>query len=169
MAAYYKDQTSSSPSFGRAFYPGQTQTGLGRRFIFLLPKTAVLPGSDAGSNVKTASNFVIQNRQTCAPCDARYMGHIIRTWSAVFSGTLHSQVGEKARPHLCMDERNRVAPVCRQSSLTQAVSGNFISTGLALVQGIKISILDVFSQYFKFHKIVIRPLSGADAKSDKAV
>ena len=37
----------------------------GRGFILLLPQTAVLPGSDAGSDViKPASSFVIQNRQT---------------------------------------------------------------------------------------------------------
>ena len=37
----------------------------GRGFILLLPQTAALPGSDAGSDViKPASSFVIQNRQT---------------------------------------------------------------------------------------------------------
>ena len=49
----------------RVSTPGQTQTGLGRGFILLLPQTAVLPGSDAGSDViKPASSFVIQKRQT---------------------------------------------------------------------------------------------------------
>ena len=37
----------------------------GRGFILLLPQTAALPGSDAGSDViKPASSFVIQNRHT---------------------------------------------------------------------------------------------------------
>ena len=37
----------------------------GRGFILLLPQTAALPESDAGSGViKPASSFVIQNRQT---------------------------------------------------------------------------------------------------------
>ena len=37
----------------------------GRGFIILLPQTAALPESDAGSDViKPASGFVIQNRQT---------------------------------------------------------------------------------------------------------
>ena len=37
----------------------------GRGFILLLPQTAALPGSDAGSDViKPASSFVIQNHQT---------------------------------------------------------------------------------------------------------
>ena len=36
----------------------------GRGFILLLPQTAALPGSDAGSDViKPASSFVVQNRQ----------------------------------------------------------------------------------------------------------
>ena len=36
----------------------------GRGFILLLPQTAALPGSDAGSDViKPASSSVIQNRQ----------------------------------------------------------------------------------------------------------
>ena len=37
----------------------------GRGFILLLPQTAALPESDAGSDViKPASSFVIQNHQT---------------------------------------------------------------------------------------------------------
>ena len=44
--------------------PDKTQDW-GRGFILLLPQTAALPGSDAGSDViKPASSFVIQNRQT---------------------------------------------------------------------------------------------------------
>ena len=39
-----------------------------------------------------------------APCGARCMGHIVSTWSAVCSEAPHSQFGEGARPHLCMDE-----------------------------------------------------------------
>ena len=48
-------------------YPLQVrhQQDWGRGFILLLPQTAVLPGSDANSDVaKPASGFVIQNRQT---------------------------------------------------------------------------------------------------------
>ena len=57
--------TSSSSSFEG--YPLQVRykQDWGRGFILLLPQTAVLPGSDAGSDViKPASSFVIQNRQT---------------------------------------------------------------------------------------------------------
>ena len=56
---------SSSSSFDG--YPLQVRhkQDWGRGFILLLPQTAALPGSDAGSDViKPASSFVIQNRQT---------------------------------------------------------------------------------------------------------
>ena len=72
-----------------------------------------------------------------APCGARCMGHAIRTWSAVCSMASHSQLGEGARPHLCMDEWNRPTPVRRRLSLTHAVRSKLIPTGLALVLGIK--------------------------------
>ena len=39
-----------------------------------------------------------------APCGARCIGHAVRTWSAVCSEAPHSQFGEGARPHLCIDE-----------------------------------------------------------------
>ena len=79
----------------------------GRGFILLLPQTAALPESDAGSGViQPASSFVIQNGQPRAPCGARCIGHAVRTWSAVCSEAPHSQFGERARPHLCMDEWN---------------------------------------------------------------
>ena len=77
----------------------------GRGFIFLLPQTAELPESDAGSGViKSASSFVIQTVRLRAPCGARCIGHAVRTWSTVCSEAPHSQFGEGARPHLCMDE-----------------------------------------------------------------
>ena len=58
---------SSSSSSSFEGYPLQVRykQDWGRRFILLLPQTAALPGSDAGSDViKPASSFVIQNRQT---------------------------------------------------------------------------------------------------------
>ena len=72
-----------------------------------------------------------------APCGARCMGHIVSTWSAVCSEAPHSQFGEGARPHLCMDEWNRPTPVRRRLSLTQAARGKLIPTGLTLVPGTK--------------------------------
>ena len=54
-----------------------------------------------------------------APCGARCIGHVVSTWSAVCSEAPHSQFGEGARPHLCMDEWNRPTPVSRRLSLTK--------------------------------------------------
>ena len=86
-----------------------------------------------------------------APCGARCIGHGVRTWSAVCSEAPHSQFGEGARPHLCMDEWNRLTPVRRRLSLTQAARGKPIATGLALVSGTKTRSLEAFSQYSVFH------------------
>ena len=58
-----------------------------------------------------------------APCGAQCIGHAVSTWSAVCSEVPHSQFGEGARPHLCMDEWNRPTPVHRRLSLTQAARG----------------------------------------------
>ena len=86
-----------------------------------------------------------------APCGARCMGHIVSTWSAVCSEAPHSQFGEGARPHLCMDEWNRPTPVRRRLSLTQATRGKPIPTGLTLVPGTKARSLEALSQYSAFH------------------
>ena len=72
-----------------------------------------------------------------APCAAQCIGHIVSTWSAVCSEVPHSQFGEGARPHLCMDEWNCPTPVHRQLSLTQATRGKPIPTGLAQSQAQK--------------------------------
>ena len=55
---------------------------------------------------------------------ARCIGHAVSTWSAVCSEVPHSQFGEGARPHLCMDEWNRPTPVRRRLSLIQAARGD---------------------------------------------
>ena len=49
----------------------------GQGFILLLPQTAVLPRSDAGSDVvKPALSFMIQNRQTsCSIWCLMYKAH----------------------------------------------------------------------------------------------
>ena len=155
------DCSSSSSSFEG--YPLQVRhkQDWGRGFILLLPQTAALPGSDAGNDViKPASSFVIQNRQTaCSMWCPMYRARC--TWSAVCSEAPHSQFGEGARPHLCMDEWNRPTPVRRRLSLTQAARGKPITTGLALVSGTKLTVLRV--------PFVICPFRGADAKSGKVV
>ena len=86
-----------------------------------------------------------------APCGAQCIGHTVRTWSAVCSAVPHSQFGEGAKPHLCMDEWNRPTPVRRLLSLTQAAQGKLIPTGLALIPGTKALSLEAPSQYSLFH------------------
>ena len=123
-----------------------------RRFFRLLPQAAVLPVSDAGSDVvKPASSFIIQTVRPRAPCGARCIRHTVKTWSAICSETPHSQFGEGARPHLCMDEWNRSTPVLRRLSLNQAARGKPISKDLAPVPGTKTRSLEAFSQYSAFH------------------
>ena len=57
--------TRSSSSFEGFPLQVRHKQDWGRGFILLLPQTAALPESDAGSGViKPASSFVIQNRQT---------------------------------------------------------------------------------------------------------
>ena len=124
----------------------------GRGFILLLRQTAALPESDAGSDVlsqyRVSSSKTVRRR---APCGARCIGHAVSTWSEVCSEAPHSQFGEGARPHLCMDEWNRPTPVRRRLNLTQAVRGKPIPTGLAPVSGTKARSLETFSQYSVFH------------------
>ena len=86
-----------------------------------------------------------------APCGAQCIGHTVSTWSAVCSEAPHSQFGEEARPHLCMDEWNRLTPVRRRLSLTQAARGKPIPTGLEPVSGTKARSLEAPSQYSAFH------------------
>ena len=98
------------------------------------------------------------------PFGARCIGHAISTWSAVWSEAPHMQFGEGAITHLCMDEWNHPTPVLKRLSLTQAVWGKPISTGLALVLGTKARSLEVFSITF-----IIFPFRSADSKSGKVV
>ena len=63
---YYDEQIClSSSSLEGYLLQVRHKQDWGRGFILILPQAAVLPGSDAGSNViKPISSFVIQNRQT---------------------------------------------------------------------------------------------------------
>ena len=113
----------SSSSFEE--YPLQVRhkQDWGRGFILLLPQTAALPESDAGAMMLLSQHRVSSSKtvRPRAPCGARCIGHAVRTWSVVCSGAPHSQFGEGARPHLCMDEWNRPTPVRKRFSLNQAV------------------------------------------------
>ena len=100
------------------------------------------------SQHRVLSSKTVRSR---APCDARCIGYAVRTWSAVCLEAQHSQFGEGARPHLCMDEWNRPTPVRRRLSLFQAARGKPIPTGLAPVSGTKARTLEAFSQYSAFH------------------
>ena len=124
----------------------------GRRFILYYPRllhclnqmlAVVLLNQHRVSSSKTV--------RPRAPCGAQCIGHVVSTWSAVCSGAPHSQFGEGARPHLCMDEWNRSTPVRKPFSLTQAARDKPIQTVLAPVPGTKTRILEAFSQYSIFH------------------
>ena len=84
-----------------------------------------------------------------AQCGTRCIGHAVSTWSAVCSKAPHSQFGERARPHLCMDEWNRPTPVRRRLSFTQAARGKPHPNRPSTCPGHKS--LEVFSQYSAFH------------------
>ena len=118
------------------------------------------------SHNRVSSSKTVRPR---VPCGARCMGHAIRTWSAVCSAALHSQFGEGARPHLCMEEWNCPAAVLKRLSLTQAARDKPIPTGLAGTgPGHKKtepgSIFTVLRISF-----IICPLKSAGAKSGKVV
>ena len=101
----------------------------GRGFILLLPQAAVLP--DQMFAVMLISQHRVSSFKTVkprAPCGTRCIGHAIRTWSLVFSGTPHLQFGEGARPHLCMDEWNCPTPVLKRLSFTEAAPDKPIPT-----------------------------------------
>ena len=83
----------------------------------------------------SSSSKIVRPR---APCGARCIANAIRIWSAVCLAASHSQFGEGARPHFCMDKWNRPTPVFKRLSLTQAARGKPIPTGLAPVPGTKI-------------------------------
>ena len=72
--------------------------------------------------VMSLSQHRVSSSKTVRPralCGARCIGHAVSTWSAVCSEAPHSQFGDGARPHLCMDEWNRPTPVRRRLSLTE--------------------------------------------------
>ena len=100
------------------------------------------------SHHRVSSSKTVRSR---APCDARCTGHAVSTWSAVCSEAPHSQFGERARPHLCMDEWNRPTPVRRRLILTQTARSKPTPTGLAPVWATKARSLKAFSQYSAFH------------------
>ena len=130
---YFRSGTSRTGADGLSFY-------YPRQLHCLNQMLAVLLLSQYG----VSSSKTVRPR---APYGARCIGHAVSTWSAVCSEAPHSQFGEEARPHLCMDEWNRPIPVRRRLSLTQKP----IPTGLASVRRTKAWSLEAFSQYSAFH------------------
>ena len=143
---------SSSSSFeGHPLQARHKQDGA-EGLSFYLPR--LLHFLDQMLAVMSLSQHRVSSSKTVsprAPCGARCIGHAVSTWSAVCSEAPHSQFGEGARPHLCMDEWNRPTPVRRRLSLTQAARGKPIPTGLAPVWGTKARSLEAPSQYSVFH------------------
>ena len=85
---------------GHPSTPGQTQTVLGPKvYPFTTPGGCI-------ARMVLSQHRVLSSKtvRPCSTCGACCIGRAIRTWSAVCSGTPHSQFGEGARPHLCMDE-----------------------------------------------------------------
>ena len=103
---------------------------------------------NSSSQHRVSSSKTVRPR---APCGARCIGHAVRTRSAVCSEAPHSQFGEEARSHLCMNKWNRPTPVRRRLSLTQAARGKPIPTGMVPVSGTKARNLEAFSHYSVFH------------------
>ena len=64
------------------------------------------------------------------------VGHTEMMWPAICSCSLHSQLHEKARPHLCMDSQNAQRQFARLN-FTQAGLGRPISKDLEPTLGIK--------------------------------
>ena len=101
--------------------------------------------------VKPASSFVIQNRQTSCSMWCTCIGHAVKTWSAVCSAAPHLQFGERASPHLCLDEWSPTTPGLKRLSLTQAARKKPIQIGLAPVLGTKTRRQKAFYPRFAFH------------------
>ena len=143
----------SSSSFGRASTPGQTQTRTGAEGLsFYYPRLLCCP--DQMLALMVLSQHRVSSSKTDRPTiprGARCVGHNEMMWSAVCSEAPHSQLDVGARPHLCIDEWKQPTPVRSRLSLTQAVLGKPIPSGLVLALGMKPRSLDVLPQYSVFH------------------
>ena len=97
--------SSSSLSFERYPYQVRYKQGWGRGFILLVPQAAYCLNQMLAMVLLSQHQVLLfKTVRPRAPCGARCIGHALSTWSAVCSEAAHSQFGEGARPHLCMDE-----------------------------------------------------------------
>ena len=103
-----------------------------------------------------------------APCCAQYMRHAVRTWSAVCSEAPHLQFSEGTRPHLCLDEWNCPAPVCRQVELNPSCSGQAHPNRPGIGPGYKNMEPENILMTLRL-PFMICPLRSTDAKSSKIV
>ena len=90
--------------------PDTNRTGAEGLFLYY---TRLLHCLDQMLAVMSLSQHRVSSSKTVrprAPCGARCIGHAVSTWSAVCSEVPYSQFSEGARPHLCMDEWNRLTP-----------------------------------------------------------
>ena len=74
------------------------------------------------------------------------LGHIAKIWSLACSVVLHSQSEIGSRPHLYINEWNRLTLIHSQLSLTDAVRGKPL-IGLLLVMTMKLCCPDLLSMY----------------------
>ena len=125
-----------------------------RVFILLLTQADALPKQMLAAMMLSqhwvSSSRIIRPRTPChAQC--RLWGTLLKLyWSAVCSMEPHSQFGEGARPHLCINKWNRPTPVCRRLTLLQVVRSKPIPTDLVLFMSVKAQSLDVLSQQSVF-------------------
>ena len=149
MQRLLKSRSSSSSSFKGHPLQVRHKQDWARGFILLLPQTPrLLHCLNQMLAVMSLSQHRVSSSKTVrprAPCGARCIGHAVSTLqSAVCLEAPHSQFGEGARSHLCMDEWNRPTPIRRRLSLTQTARGKPIPTGLAPVRGTKARSLEAF-------------------------
>ena len=140
-----------SSSSGKPSTLGQTQKEFGLRVIFFFSR--LLNFLDQMLAVMVLSQHQVSSSKTVrpqGPCGARCVGHT-RTWSSTCSVALHSQFNEGARPHFCMDELNRLTPVCTRLNLTRAIRDKPIPTGEVLILSMKAQNFNVISQHLAYH------------------
>ena len=104
MLVFQKFLYVASPSFEKTPTPGQTKLEP-RVHTFTTPGCCTAPDQILAMMVLRQHEFLSSKAvRLRVPCDACCIGKAIRTWFSVCSETPHSQSGEGARPHLCMDE-----------------------------------------------------------------
>ena len=137
MSNFYATISSSS-SFGGIHSRSDTNRTEAEGLSFYYPR--LLYCLDQMLAVMLFSQHQVSSSKTVrprTPYGARCIGQAVRTWSAVCLEAPHSQFGEGARSHFCMDQWNLPTPVLKWLSLTQAAWSKPIPTGLEPVRAQK--------------------------------